>query len=167
MYTIPLCIINNELFCQSRAVARRRRKLISNNFTSRLDARAWPPQRALLMAVRSDSPPTLDSTRLVVKVQYPSICSVFESDLDCLLDDLNTVSDSGVANLKRCSNTSVQRLPLKDISGYTCTLQAVCKDKCSQTLTRSVVNYVTGGPDAVYPYCKTYSGKNRVKSHEE
>ncbi|CAI8046304.1 hypothetical protein GBAR_LOCUS25592 [Geodia barretti] len=85
--------------------------------------------------------PTQDVTTLVVKVQYPSICAVYESDLDSLLDDLNT-----------------------DISGYTCTLQAVCKDKSTQTRTRSVVNYVTGGPDAVAPYCKTYSGGNKINT---
>ena len=47
---------------------------------------------------------------------------------------------------------------LKKISTYTCTLQAVFKDKSTQTLTRSVVNYVTGGPDTEIPYCKTYAG---------
>ena len=44
--------------------------------------------------------PTQDVTTLVVKVQYPSICAVYESDLDSLLDDLNTVSST--LSVTRC-----------------------------------------------------------------
>ena len=40
------------------------------------------------MALRS---PTQDVTTLVVKIQNLSICSVHDSDLDGLLDDLNAV----------------------------------------------------------------------------
>ena len=63
------------------------------------------------------SPPKLDPSSLIVRVQYPNICNIYESDLDSLLDCLSTVSFvSAIAHVLATGPTEHFRLHLHSAS---------------------------------------------------